>query len=338
MRLSKQSGLGLITLVAGVLLAGCAEHSLKARSPNTVVADRKMMTSAPMSQYGSDGNAGGGESAASNGQMMKQDYDGAAPVAASPAANGANAEEKPTRLTAVADSAPDRYLIKNATVAVEVGNVKQAAAKLVADAKALKGYVSDMHESVDSLDSRTITVQVRVPAREFDGFMQQFEGLGKVQEKQVTTQDVTEEFVDSQSRLRNLKATELRLLDHLHRTGKLSDTLLVETELTRVRQELEQLEGRLRFLAHRVDFSTIAVTLRETAHIQALTPPQSFSSGQVASEAIRSLVGFGQSLWTLVIWIGLWSVVWLPPVLAAYYLVWKRRRHRGQRFDIPPVP
>ena len=76
--------------------------------------------------------------------------------------------------------------------------------------------------------------------------MQQVEGLGKILDKQVNTEDVTEEFVDSSARVRNLKSAELRLLDHLTKTGKLSDTLLIEKELTRVRQEVEQIEGRLK--------------------------------------------------------------------------------------------
>lgn len=314
MNRTKQVGSGLIALAVIALMAGCEARE----------AARMAHTSSPMLQDEAKTASGG------------------APAANAPAAPGgvfANKETgKTPKLTTVADSAPDRYLIKNATVTVEAGDVKQATAKLIADAKALKGYVSDMHETVDSLGSRSVTVQVRIPAQEFDNFLQQFDGRGKVLEKQVTTQDVTEEFVDSQSRLRNLKATEARLLDHLHRSGKLSDTLLVETELTRVREEIEQLEGRLRFLAHRVDYSTLSVTLKEAAHVQALTPPESYSSGQVASEAMRSLVGFGQAVWTLVIWVALWSVVWLPPLLVAYYIVWRKRKHRGQRFDIPPVP
>src|SRR6185503_15131936 len=145
------------------------------------------------------------------------------------------------------------------------------------------------------------------------------ESLGKVLERQVTAEDVTEEFVDSQARLRNLKRTEARLLEHLGRTGKLSDTLLVEKELARVRQEAEQLEGRLRFLSHRIAFSTITVTLREAAREQALVPPEHYSGGKVASDATRNLVEFGQNLLSIAIWIGVWAIVWVPIVLLFWY-------------------
>src|SRR5207248_5952700 len=126
------------------------------------------------------------------------------------------------------------------------------------------------------------------------------------------------EFVDSQATLRNLQQTESRLLAHLNRTGRLADTLLVEKELTRVRGEIERLEGRLRFLSHRVLFSTLTVTISEAPRPEPIVPAQSYSSGQQLSEAVRSLVAFGQLLWTGAIWLGIWSAVWAPLALAGW--------------------
>src|SRR2546427_152119 len=130
-------------------------------------------------------------------------------------------------------------------------------------AAAARGYVSDTHESVDELGRRSAVITLRVPFGQFDRSLEQVEALGKVQEKQVTAEDVTEEFVDSQAKLRNLQRTEGRLLEHMNRTGRLPDILLVEKELNRVRGEIEQLQGRLRFLAHRLAYSTLAVTLSQ---------------------------------------------------------------------------
>jgi hypothetical protein len=153
--------------------------------------------------------------------------------------------------------------------------------------------------------------------------MLELQSLGKVLERQVTAEDVTEEFVDSQARLRNLKKTEERLVAHLSRTGKLSDTLLVEKELTRVRQEIEQIEGRLRFLSHRIAFSTITLTLSEAARSLAMTPPEHYSTGKITSDAVRSLVGFAQEVWSTVIWLAVWAVVWLP-IFAILWLGFRR--------------
>ena len=228
------------------------------------------------------------------------------------------------KLVSLTEAQPDRYLIKNATVRIEALDARKVAEQMIAFARGAHGYVSDSHETVDGLGTRSITLQVRVPASQFDVSMQQMETLGKILDKQVNTEDVTEEFVDSSARLRNLKSAELRLLDHLTKTGKLSDTLLIEKELTRVRQEVEQIEGRLKFLAHRVAYSTFNMTIQETPRPQTIVPPQTFSSGKVASDAARSVVEFGQSLWSAVIWLGIWGIFWLPIALLARVLLRRR--------------
>jgi len=231
---------------------------------------------------------------------------------------------KSVTLTALQESRPDRYLIRNATLSIEVRDARQASRTLIAAVGAARGYVSDTHESADELGRRSAVITVRVPFGQFDGALQQIEALGKVQEKQVTAEDVTEEFVDSQAKLRNLQRTEIRLLAHLDHSGRLPDILLVEKELNRVRGEVEQLEGRLRFLAHRVAYSTLAVTLSEAPRPQPVVPPASYSSGKVASDAMRSLVAFGQVVWTTAIWIAIWAVVWVPLAVVAWF-AYRRR-------------
>jgi hypothetical protein len=227
-------------------------------------------------------------------------------------------------LTALQESRPDRYLIRNATLTLEVRDARQASRALIAAVAAAWGYVAESHESVDDLGRRSAVITVRVPSGGFDGSLSQIEALGRVLDKQVTAEDVTEEFVDSQARLANLQQTEQRLREHLGHAGRLSDILLVERELTRVRGQIEQLQGRLRYLAHRIAYSTLAVTLSEAPRPQAVVPPETYSSGKVASDAMRSLVAFGQTVWSGAIWMAVWAVVWLPVTLAAW-LAYRRR-------------
>jgi hypothetical protein len=241
---------------------------------------------------------------------------------------GTEATKAPA-LTALTESRPDRHLIKNATLTLEARDVRQASTQLITATRAARGYVADTKESADELGRRTVTVQVRVPFERFDHSVQQIEALGKVVEKQVTAEDVTEEFVDSQAKLRNLKRTELRLIEHLNRTARLSDILLVEKELSRVRGEIEQIEGRLRFLTHRVAFSTLTVTLSEAPRPQPITPADSYSAGQQLTDAVRSLVAFGRVLWTLAIWLAVWALVWVPLALVFWFAY--RRSHRPQQ-------
>jgi len=231
-------------------------------------------------------------------------------------------------LDVLAQSKPDRYLIKNATVIIETEDARAATEQLTAALAQVDGYVSDLHESVNAFGKRTVVMQIRIPSDRFDQSMLQVETLGKVLNKQVNTQDVTEQYVDTEARSRNLKRTEERLLEHLSRAGVLEEVLRVEQELTRIRQEIERLDGQLRFLADRVGYSTIAITLQETAKTEPIVPAKSFSTGKVFSEAVRSLVGFAQQIWTRVIWIIVWLPVWIVPalILRVAYRGWRKRQ------------
>jgi hypothetical protein len=261
------------------------------------------------------------------------------PVAANaPAAPAPRTEDSPKlTLAKYQQSEPDRYLIKNATLTIETADVRGGAKQLTELARSLQGYVSDSHEAVDGIGTRSVTMTARVPYQQFETATARIEALGKVQDKQVSAEDVTEEFVDTTARTRNLKKSEERLLTHLSHTGNLTDTLAIETELTRVREEIEKTEGRLRFLAHRISYSTFNVTFRETAHAQTVTPAETFSTGKVATDAGRELIGFLQGVWSMVIWLGIWAIVWLPPVVL---FVWFLRReiHRNRRPVVPSPP
>ena len=94
----------------------------------------------------------------------------------------------------------------------------------------------------------------RIPVDQFHAFVSAVGRLGEVRQNHIGSQDVTEEYFDLEARIRNKREEEKRLIKHLaDSTGKLDDILAVEKELSRVRGEVEQMEGRLRFLANRTD-------------------------------------------------------------------------------------
>lgn len=278
--------------------------------------------------------------------LKAQDYDeaasakasmpmsaGAPPVGGMVAASAEGGGQSPSiSLAQMEASRTQRYLIRDATITMEAKDVGKAVDELKRAALAAGGYVGNSNESMDPLGGKAVMLQVRVPASRFDGLMSSLDTLGKVMTRNITSQDVTAEYVDTDSRVRNLKRTEERLLAHLGRSGKLSDTLSIERELTRVREEIEQATGRLRFLAGQVAFSTATVTITETARARALTPPESYSAGQTVGDATRSLVAFGRSLLGMVIWVVVYAVVWLPVALILWWAIIKPRmaQRRGR--------
>ena len=216
---------------------------------------------------------------------------------------------------------PDRYLIKTAFVSIETDDARKAAADFRAQATALGGFVSNLNEVTDGLGRHLVDIEVRVPADKLDGALQALDAFGKVLNRQVNAQDVTKEYVDNESRIRNLTKTEERLLDHLSKTSMIENTLKIETELNRVREQLELIQGRQRVLSHRVAFSSITATFTEAPKAESVVPAQSFSIGKVATEAVRSLVGFGRVLITKLIWVGVWIPVWAPILLVGWLVL-----------------
>lgn len=253
-----------------------------------------------------------------DGAMMKQ-----------AAARGAEADVAvASGLDALAQSSAQRQIIRTGVVTIEAADARKAAQTLTETVTKLGGFIGNSSEDVNELGGRTVTIEARVPAARYDELMRSLDKLGTVLSRNVNAQDVTEEYVDVEAKLRNLKRTEARLLDHLSRSAKLSDTLLVERELTRVREQVEQYEGRMRYLKHNVAFSSASVTIRDRARKEPLVPPESYSTGQVASSAVRALVDFGRSIWTMVVWFAVWSPVWLPGLLFLLYLSRRTRRRK----------
>src|SRR5204862_419845 len=118
----------------------------------------------------------------------------------------------------------------------------------------------------------TITIVARVPASKFIQAVEEIQQTGsRVVHSKETGQDVTEEFIDLEAHIRAKRALELQFLEIMKRAQKVSDALEVQTQLAEVRGEIEQMEGRRRFLENQAALSTITVTLQTPTPIVAAT-------------------------------------------------------------------
>lgn len=134
------------------------------------------------------------------------------------------------------------------------------------------GFISETNQSGNTGGQRTAMWKVRIPVENYDGFLQSVRTLGEVERVQVNSQDVTEEYVDVTARIGSKKVQEERLIDLLkNAVGKLDEVLKVESELARVRSEIERMEGRLRFLKDQTDLTTVTLNVREVKDYQ---PPE----------------------------------------------------------------
>ncbi len=155
-----------------------------------------------------------------------------------------------------------RSVIRTARLAVEVDRYDAGARHLLDIAEGAGGFIADSSYGEDEGRPRGEFI-LRVPAGRFGAAIKDVEAMGTVRQRQISAQDVTEEYVDLQARQRNLERHEQQLLTFMDRATKVQDLLAVEQELSRVRGQIEQITGRLRYLAHNVEMASITVVLSE---------------------------------------------------------------------------
>jgi hypothetical protein len=164
----------------------------------------------------------------------------------------------PSDLPAVSPS-----IIKTADVSVEVPSdeFRTAMQDITATAGRFGGFVVSTSTAGD--DSRHGAIVLRVPSVDFESALASIEDLGKVESEQVSGEDVTQEFVDLEARLRNLKAQESVLLGLMKEAQTIPASIRVQNSLSSVQLDIEQIQGRINFLEDRASMSTIAVDVTE---------------------------------------------------------------------------
>lgn len=184
-----------------------------------------------------------------------------------------------------------RLIIRTGQASIEVDSLESSMAELRRVVQKVGGFVADASVQSGRNQNRSATLELKVPAPRFDELTEALGPLGRLQYVNVGAEDVSEEFVDLTARVANGHRLEDRLVELLRtRTGKLQDVLSVERELARVREEIERMEVRLRFLKTSAQLSTLSVTLYEPAPIVASHPGRSVI-GEAFKTAWRNFVG-----------------------------------------------
>ena len=158
----------------------------------------------------------------------------------------------------------NRKLIRNATVELEIVSFDDAVQKITALANEERGYVATTDSQKQANGKLRGQVVIKVLPETLDRFLQRIRGLGVLKNQTLGTEDVTKAYFDTDSRLKNAHVMEQRLIDMLKtKTGKVSDLLQVEKELGRVREEIEKMQGELKYWDSQVQFATVTISLAE---------------------------------------------------------------------------
>jgi hypothetical protein len=259
------------------------------------------------------------------------------PLEMAPAAPEPRAlEEQPVVSVGVQDVLSERMIVRTANLSLLVEDTEQTLESIEDLVTELEGYVSDLRTwRVNEQMAATITL--RVPAQSFEQAREQIKALAKeVESENVSGQDVTEEYVDLEARLRNLERTETELLELLasaQETHQDAEQILaIYREMTMIREQIEQIQGRMRYLEDVTSLATLSVNVTPEEDKPVVEP--GWEPLRTARDALRTLINALKLFADLLIWV----VIFFLPTLALLasplvliwlgWFLWRRRRRR----------
>jgi len=158
----------------------------------------------------------------------------------------------------------NQMVIYQAELELRVKKFDQTLQSLESKAKRYGGYIAESTVTKDGNEQVSSSLKLRIPQEHFQDFLADAEGqAAEVLQRNINGQDVTEEYVDLESRLKSKKAVEERLLSFMKNAAKTEDLLKISADLATVQEEIEIIEGRMKYLKNQTSFSTVNITLYE---------------------------------------------------------------------------
>jgi hypothetical protein len=244
--------------------------------------------------------------------------------------------------TSVLPSRPNRLIVKNAELKLLVGETDVAIDLTTQIAADCAGYIVSSrvwYEEYYGTNYKYATITVGVPVDQFERAMRRLRGLAlQVMDETASGQDVTDEYVDLQSRLGNLEATRDRIRQFLNQAKDVEESLRVNDQLAAIEEQIEQVQGRMNYLFDRAAYSTITVQISPELPLvtptptpplpPTPTPTPPWTPMQTAHQAGQTLGSILRVLTEIAIWIAIVVVPLLaPPALLVWAVYrWIKRR------------
>lgn len=264
------------------------------------------------------------------------------PPMASPAMRAAKVAAMPSEPQSeasdavVAQVAKQRpQLIKNADLSLSVASIDKLVPTVLQIVKQKQGdlFRFEDNKPQDDTSRHTASMEIKVPQQELEPTLDKLAKLGSVQRRTLTAEDVTDQIVDNDARLRNLRKQEATLLKIMERSGSVRDVLSVAQELSNVRQNIEQIDAQLKSLKNRVAYSTINLTMEEAIALAPTGQPVGVQVQDTWNQASDSVGKFTVNLIRMSVALLVWSPYLLLLAGAAYGF----NRIRKQKFrSLPP--
>ena len=209
----------------------------------------------------------------------------------------------------------NRMVIKSSNLSLLVTKVDDIQKKILKKVEDLEGYMVSVKLS-NPQDATTATVIVRVPAKTLDQALDYVRSVSaKVISENLQGYDVTDEYTDLQARLDTLNKTKIKFEQIMDRALLIPDILEVQRELINLQSQIDSIKGQQQYYEKNAEMSKITIYLSTDELSLPYAPSESWKPQAIFKQATRSLIGALRSISTLVIWIVVYSIIWVPALL-----------------------
>lgn len=221
----------------------------------------------------------------------------------------------------------DRMIIQESNLSLLVKDAGKAISDIKAKATSLGGYF--VNSNISTPDSGTTgQIIIRIPQSYLDETLVFLRRLAvKVVSENLQGSDVTDQYVDNDTRIKILEGNKARFMEIMNKAEKVEDILKVQQEIFNIQTQIDNITGQQKYLSKNAQMVKITIYLSTDELSLPYAPVQSFRPDVIFKQAVRSILTTLQKLGSLVIWIAVYAVIWIPVVIII--LIIKRRRVRN---------
>ena len=224
----------------------------------------------------------------------------------------------------------DRKISKNAQLEIKVKSLDDSINFITNKTNSYKGYIvsSSSYAPNTDYETKTANISLRVPSDSLDQFLKEIKTYAKETiHESIFTQDITEEYIDVKAKITSMESSEQRLTKLLDKTESVKEIVEVEKELSRLRADIDSLKGRFKFIENSVVTSLVRIYMEEIPNPVSISDP-SWNTRDIALDAIKALSSFGQFIVSVMVFIFVFTPVWI--LIAGLIYGTKRLRNRNK--------
>ena len=221
----------------------------------------------------------------------------------------------------------DKKLILTGNLNLETQNINDILSKLLSNVDKYGGYVQKSSTYTRGNDTRVYEATIRIPADQYQSFLNDAQGLGNVVSYSQEVEDITDSYTDIEARLNSLKAQEQKVLEFYKSANTIEDLMAVEERLSQIRYEIEYYESTIKNYDLLVAYSTLHITLQET---KVYTPTSTSFFTRLANSFKNGFTNFIDNIGDFIIELvyNIWTILLL---IAIAYLVYRLYRYFQNR-------